>query len=561
MSTERVQKILAQAGIASRRGAEDLIREGQVTINGKVAQLGDKAEWGKDAIKVSGKLIHHVEEPIYIALYKPKGVISALVDPDGRSTLKDFLSKIHSRVFPVGRLDFNSEGLILLTNDGELAQQVQKSDLVPKVYQVKVRGQIDKEMLARIQRGAWVEKPIGDGSRTTKKKLKPHLAWIENTLQSKTQITVVVLGSSAFDIKLLFETTGFLVEKITRTAIGHIGLHGLAPGKYRVLKASQVQALISQPELGMRDLPSENPEFQERPAHSRQRTFESEDETEESQTSRPGKSSSFERGRGERPSFNRDRGQFGRPRQDRPGFSRGGEERTEGDRRERAPFNRERGSFGRGRNDDRPSFGRGRNDDRPSFGRGRNDDRPSFGRGRNDDRPSFGRGRNDDRPSFGRGRNDDRPSFGRGRNDDRPSFGRGRNDDRPSFGRGRNDDRPSFGRGRNDDRPSFGRGRNDDRPSFGRGRNDDRPSFNRDRKDRSSFDNRGSKPTFGRDRGERSSFGGPGERPRSPGKGFSRRSEGSSKFEGRKGSFRSDSRKPSGPGRPPRGPRGGRTRF
>lgn len=259
MSADRVQKILAQAGITSRRKAEDLIRDGLVTINGKVAKLGDKAEWGKDAIKVKGKLLQNAESPIYVALYKPKGVISAMIDPDGRATLKQFLNKIHARIFPMGRLDFNSEGLILLTNDGAFAAQLQKCETVPRVYQVKVKGHIDDEMLARIHRGAWVEKPVGDGTFKAKKKLKPHLAWIESKLQSKTQINVVIMGGNAFDIKQLFDTTGFLVEKITRTAIGHITLHGLTPGKYRLLKGSQVQALITQPELGMRDLPTENP--------------------------------------------------------------------------------------------------------------------------------------------------------------------------------------------------------------------------------------------------------------------------------------------------------------
>src|SRR5947209_7120382 len=119
MASERVQKVLAQAGIASRRKAEELISQGLVTINGKLAKLGDKAEFGKDAIKVKGKLLNSQAEPlIYLAFNKPKGVISTLTDPEGRSTLTDFLGKIKARVFPVGRLDFNSDGLLILTNDG-----------------------------------------------------------------------------------------------------------------------------------------------------------------------------------------------------------------------------------------------------------------------------------------------------------------------------------------------------------------------------------------------------------------------------------------------------------
>jgi 23S rRNA pseudouridine2605 synthase len=348
MSADRVQKILAQAGITSRRKAEDLIRDGQVTINGKIAQLGDKAEWGKDAIKVKGKLLQHAESPVYIAFYKPKGVISALVDPDGRATLKEFLGKIHARVFPVGRLDFNSEGLILLTNDGAFSAQLQKCDEVPRVYQVKVRGHIDDEMLARIHRGAWVEKPVGDGTFKAKKKLKPHLAWIESKLQSKTQINVVIMGGGAFDIKKLFETTGFLVEKITRTAIGHITLHGLTPGKYRLLKGSQVQALITQPELGMRELPTENP----RPRPS-----------EAIAAVRPS----------ERPSFRSSERGGSTGRSDRSPI------RPARDSSERSPIRSSRDSSGRSaeRSSGRPSFSSERSSIRPAKSLGRSPIRPA----------------------------------------------------------------------------------------------------------------------------------------------------------------------------------------
>src|ERR1700735_429375 len=113
MAKERVQKILARAGLASRRKAEELIIEGVVTINGKIAVLGDQAEWGEDSIKVRGKLLHSTEAPIYLSFYKPKGVISMFGDPEGRPSLEGYLGSIHKRLFPVGRLDFNSEGLLL----------------------------------------------------------------------------------------------------------------------------------------------------------------------------------------------------------------------------------------------------------------------------------------------------------------------------------------------------------------------------------------------------------------------------------------------------------------
>jgi pseudouridine synthase len=244
---ERVQKILAKAGIASRRKAEELITEGSVTINGKVAQLGDKATFGKDAIKVNGKLLQGVEPPIYIAFYKPKGVISMMVDNEARPTLADYLQKITQRVFPVGRLDFMSEGLILLTNDGDFAEKMQRRDDVPRVYRIKVKGHMTDEMVARLSKGAKLENRMA----------KPHSVRVVKELESKSQVDVVMLGGGAIDIKAMCEMKGFLVDKITRTAIGHITLHGLVPGGYRVLKSTQAQALLDHPELGMKRIEHE----------------------------------------------------------------------------------------------------------------------------------------------------------------------------------------------------------------------------------------------------------------------------------------------------------------
>jgi pseudouridine synthase len=248
MASERVQKILAQAGIASRRKAEELIQEGLVTINGKLAQLGDKAEWGKDAIKVKGKLLLKPETILYLAFYKPKRVISMMSDPEGRPTLSDFLTSIKTRLFPVGRLDFNSEGLILLTNDGQFSEKLQKREDIPRVYSVKVKGHPDAEMMARLERGG----RIGEQHRA--KYIKPHSVKIKQDLNNKAVIELVMLGSGAFDVKELFDSRGFLVEKITRTAIGHLTLRGILPGKFKTLTASQVEALLVQPELGMKRL-------------------------------------------------------------------------------------------------------------------------------------------------------------------------------------------------------------------------------------------------------------------------------------------------------------------
>lgn len=248
MATERVQKILAQAGIASRRKAEELIEAGLVTINGKTAKLGDKALRGKDAIKVQGKLLQQPQSLVYVAFHKPKGVISALSDPmDGRPTLTDYLSKMKTRLFPVGRLDFMSEGLILLTNDGEFADQVQKRDDIPRVYSVKVKGHPSDEALANLAKGARV-------GEDRKRLVKPYSIRVVQALESKSIVEVITLGSGVFDLKSLFAVKGFLVDKIVRTAIGHITLKALPPGHYRFLKSSQVQALLEQPELGMKKI-------------------------------------------------------------------------------------------------------------------------------------------------------------------------------------------------------------------------------------------------------------------------------------------------------------------
>ena len=247
MTTERVQKILAQSGLSSRRKAEELIREGEVTINGKLAKLGDKADLAKDSIKVKGKLLKKTEAPIYLAFNKPRGVISMLADPDGRPTLAEYLTGVHARVFPIGRLDFNSEGLILLTNDGAMTEKIQKADQVVRVYSVKVRGRPTEEMLTRLAKGAWV-------GHVRKRLLKPHSVRLSQELASKSLVEVTVMGSGAFDMKGLFELKGFLVEKITRTGIGHLSVKGIPLGEFKVLKDSQLLALLNQPELAARKL-------------------------------------------------------------------------------------------------------------------------------------------------------------------------------------------------------------------------------------------------------------------------------------------------------------------
>lgn len=256
MAKERVQKILAKAGICSRRKAEEFITEGAVTINGKLAKLGDQAEWGKDAIKVRGKLLLQQETPTYLAFFKPKGVICALVDPQGRPCLADYLSKLTHRVYPIGRLDFNSEGLVILTNDGEFAEKIQRKDDITRVYSVKVKGHPTEEMIDRLRKGARIGTEI-------KRLFKPHEVHVKQELANKAVVQTVVMGSGAFDLRAYFELKGFLVEKISRTSVGHLTLRGLEPGRYRLLKQSQAYALLEQPELGHK-LIEEKPKLREK---------------------------------------------------------------------------------------------------------------------------------------------------------------------------------------------------------------------------------------------------------------------------------------------------------
>src|SRR5438477_12509179 len=155
MPPERLQKIIAAAGIASRRAAEKLITGGAVSVNGQiVTELGTKADLERDHVRVNGKLLHGPERHIYLLMNKPKGYVTTVHDPEGRPTVMDLLRGIRTRVYPVGRLDYASEGLLLLTNDGELAQGLMKaSSHVPKTYVVKVAGTPDESGLEKLRRG------------------------------------------------------------------------------------------------------------------------------------------------------------------------------------------------------------------------------------------------------------------------------------------------------------------------------------------------------------------------------------------------------------------------
>ncbi len=232
MAEERLQKILAQAGIASRRKAEEYILEGRVTVNGKtVTELGSKADADSDHIKVDGTLIRRPKRHVYIALNKPREVVTTLSDPEGRKTVKHLLKGLKERVFPVGRLDYHSEGLLLLTTDGEFANRITSpAGHVEKVYVVKANGPLTAEQEEEFRRGISLH-----GRRTAPAQIKlirqANNPWYEVRLTEGRQN----------QIRIMFKHCGRLVEKLRRVRIGFLPLTGLPPGAWRHLDEKEVQ--------------------------------------------------------------------------------------------------------------------------------------------------------------------------------------------------------------------------------------------------------------------------------------------------------------------------------
>lgn len=232
---ERLQKIIANAGIASRRRAEELVREGRVTVNGEViTKLGTKADENKDHIKVDGRLIHKKERDIYLVLNKPKGFITSHEDPQGRPTVADLLRGVKGRVYPVGRLDYNSEGLIIFTNDGDLAQRLtHPSHEVAKTYMVKVDGHLKDEEIEKIEKGVRLED--GPTAPTSVRKIRrtEENSWVEVKIHE---------GRNRL-VRRMFEKIGHPVLKLKRTRIGNLELGDLPSGSYRFLAGEEVASL------------------------------------------------------------------------------------------------------------------------------------------------------------------------------------------------------------------------------------------------------------------------------------------------------------------------------
>ena len=235
MKPERLQKILSKAGVTSRRKAEGLILQGRVSVNGNIVrELGSKAVLGRDEIRVDGKTIEPETEKLVLALFKPKRCVTTLNDPQGRSTVADFVNKFPMRLYPVGRLDYDAEGLLLLTNDGELAHRLQHPRYkVPKTYLVKVRGHPPTEALARLQQGDNLEDGI-----TAPAELK-----VMEDDQKATWLSLTLREGRKHQVKRMCAAVGHPVLRLRRTKIGPIELDDLRPGEIRRLKSREVRSL------------------------------------------------------------------------------------------------------------------------------------------------------------------------------------------------------------------------------------------------------------------------------------------------------------------------------
>ncbi|MGD1073626.1 MAG: pseudouridine synthase [Bryobacteraceae bacterium] len=250
MAEERLQKILATAGVASRRKSEEFIIEGRVTVNGQVVtELGTKADIERDHIKVDGRLIHQPSKMVYIALNKPDNVVSTASDPQRRATVLDLLPGIKYRVYPVGRLDYHSTGLILLTNDGEFSNAITAAKShVPKTYLVKIKGVLTSEEEEQFRTGI----PLS-GKRTAPASIRlirrGDNPWYE----------VKLIEGRNQQIRIMFKHFGHLVEKLRRVRIGNVDLGTLKPGEFRFLTAEEVGKLMrmANRDAGRRESPQE----------------------------------------------------------------------------------------------------------------------------------------------------------------------------------------------------------------------------------------------------------------------------------------------------------------
>ncbi|MBG9793600.1 RNA pseudouridine synthase [Paenibacillus dendritiformis] len=234
---ERLQKIMANAGVASRRKCEQLILDGKVEVNGEVVTaLGVKADPATDIITVNGKPITANANKVYAAFHKPKGVITSMSDPEGRKTVLDFIKGIGARVYPVGRLDYDTEGLLLLTNDGDLANMLMHPrHHVAKTYHATVKGIPHGDLLEKLREGIQLE----DGM-TQPAEVEYHDVDME---RKSATISITIYEGRNRQVRRMFEAIGHPVVKLKRVQFGNIFLQGIPRGKFRHLTKSEVNEL------------------------------------------------------------------------------------------------------------------------------------------------------------------------------------------------------------------------------------------------------------------------------------------------------------------------------
>jgi 23S rRNA pseudouridine2605 synthase len=238
MGAERLQKILAHAGVASRRKAEQLIETGHVSVNGKVVrELGSKADIDEDVIQVDGRTIRQTQDKVHYVLYKPAGCVTTLSDPENRPTIKAYLEHIPERVYPVGRLDYDVEGALIVTNDGDLAFSMMHPRFgVRRTYLAKVHGVPTAEQLERLRRGVRLE----DG------RARALEAELHSRTPKNTWVRVVVAEGRQHLVKRLMEAVGAPVQKLHRADYGGVAVAGMRPGEVRELTRAEVHSLRAQ---------------------------------------------------------------------------------------------------------------------------------------------------------------------------------------------------------------------------------------------------------------------------------------------------------------------------
>lgn len=233
-SSVRLQKYMAECGIASRRKSEELIAAGKVKVNGKIASIGDKVIPGKDKVLVAGKPIQKEAELYYVMLHKPRGFVTTMQDEQNRKCVAELVTEVPARVYPVGRLDRDSEGLLLLTNDGEFANNMMHpSKHVPKVYRVTVRPNINEEQINTMMTGMMI-----DGQKTL-----PADVRVVTREPNRVVLEITICEGRNRQIRKMCEALGLEVARLKRTAIGSVKLGMLQQGKWRYLTPQEVKSL------------------------------------------------------------------------------------------------------------------------------------------------------------------------------------------------------------------------------------------------------------------------------------------------------------------------------